>query len=458
MDYTKLPRELIYYDRLSIDEFNVDDRESFNYEIFEQIMRLFCIDPTKEETESLILKIFNDAYYILTMVFLEKRPVFRIKRFQSIAKEDSSYLMLIQKESIVFSIVRGVLKLYGTILDSNKSFFCDKLDEYLEDRKKSSGSSNCEIIFSNQTIEMSYEHSHFIPRKITEDVARQIDWVTLTNKFNLEEIKDIVNCIGEGSGEKKIIIKAIYDAESATGNMAAIPYDVDKLLDQLFKKYDEKHKGLRDVYDARRESLNLDTLMENKIDEYMKRNAATEKDIDEMFPDANSNMEQMNNENVSLKAQINDLEEQLKAAKDLDKKRIEEIEKWHGAFENAESEATMWQQKFEEASESCKKAENERDIYKDMIGAGTKKYTVRQTSIIAYALCKKADVIPTNKKNLSPLFNGISGYSSNSMSQNLCSSYSDEEIEVIAASVEKDMPEFAKYLRQKTFFLPEMKK
>ncbi len=30
MDYTKLPRELIYYDRLSIDEFNVDDRESFN--------------------------------------------------------------------------------------------------------------------------------------------------------------------------------------------------------------------------------------------------------------------------------------------------------------------------------------------------------------------------------------------------------------------------------------------
>ena len=32
---------------------------------------------------------------------------------------------------------------------------------------------------------------------------------------------------------------------------------------------------------------------------------------------------------------------------------------------------------------------------------------------------------------------------------------SDEAIEEIAAAVEKDMPEFASYLREKTFYLPD---
>lgn len=416
MDYTKIPRELIFYDRLSIDEFNVDDRESFNYEIFEQIMRLFCIDPTKEETESLILKIFNDAYYILTMVFLEKRPVFRINRFQSIAKEDSSYLMLFQKEIIVFSIVRGVLKLYGTILDSNKSFFCDKLDEYLEDRKKSSGSSNCEIIFSNQTIEMSYEHSHFIPRKITEDLARQIDWVTLTNKFNLEEIKDIVNCIGEDSGEKKIIIKAIYDAESATGNMAAIPYDVDKLLDQLYKKYDEKHKGLRDVYDARRESLNLDTLMENKIDEYMKRNAATEKDIDEIFSDTEP-----------LLSQIEDLKDEVNQL--------------------AREKAILEQQFKDKESE------------KGFTATGNECFTKAQMGLLIYTMASMTDGPTPVKAKLVSIISAIGGWEPTSVGTEMKKAgFNQSDIDAVAKLFEVAMPNFASEIKKQIPRRPKSKK
>ena len=180
---------------------------------------------------------------------------------------------------------------------------------------------------------------------------------------------------------------------------------------------------------------------------------------DKMQP-ASDEKSQLKAENLSLKNKVRDLEEQLKAAKELDERRINEIDKWHGASEHAESEITMWMSKFEEASEKCKKAEHERDVYKELMRGtpGSKKYTVRQTSIIAYALCKKAGVIPANKKNISPLFNGITGYSANSMGQNLCSSYTDEEIEEIAVAIEKDMPEFAAYLREKSFFLPEKKK
>lgn len=435
MDYTKIPRELIYYDRLSIDELKVDVWNSLDCEIFNQIMRLGCIDPTKEETEPLILKIINDAYYILTMFFLEKNPVFRFNQYQSIAKEDPYYLQLSEKEYVVFSIVRGVLKPYEKRLGSNKLLFCEKIDEYLENLKK-------KIVFGDREIYISErdtrnEHNNFTPRVITEDLARQIDWMTLTNNFNLDEIKNIVNGIGNSTSEKIIIIKAIYAAASDTGNMTLIPYDVDETLNQLSKIY----------------------ILSKLYDEKRKRFLGMFRSHEEIGFDDKTSMGQRNDKIISPKAQTKELEEQLKAAKELDEKRIEEIKKLEESFKHAKDEASKWKQKYEKASKDCKEAEHERDIYKDTIGgAGAKKYTVRQTSIIAYALCKKADVMPTNKKNISQLFNGISGYSSNSMIQNLCSSYSDEEIEAIAASVEKEMPGFAKYLRQKTFFLPEMKK
>ena len=65
------------------------------------------------------------------MVFLEKRPVFRIERYSSIVGEDNYYLSDYQKVCIVFSIVCEVLKQHGPI-SANMSFFCDKLNEYVE--------------------------------------------------------------------------------------------------------------------------------------------------------------------------------------------------------------------------------------------------------------------------------------------------------------------------------------
>lgn len=119
---------------------------------------------------------------------------------------------------------------------------------------------------------------------LTEDLANSIDWVKLTKNFNLDRIQDIVNTIGKTNRDKKTIIKAIYDAMSATGEMYKIPYTVDKLLNDLYKQYDENHKRLWDAaYNEKTETLNLDILMKHAIDEYMEKHTATDKDIDEIF-------------------------------------------------------------------------------------------------------------------------------------------------------------------------------
>lgn len=120
---------------------------------------------------------------------------------------------------------------------------------------------------------------------VTEDVASQMDWVKVTKNFNPDAIKDLVKNIGKSKREKKIVIKAIYDAMSHSGELYKIPYSVDKLLDDLYRKFDKTHKGIMDAYDEENESLNFDVFMKNAIEEYMASHTATEKDIDEI-PDS----------------------------------------------------------------------------------------------------------------------------------------------------------------------------
>ena len=80
MDFSKLPRELIYQDRRSITDFAISDEHWVNKALFDQLISFKCIKSKEETTEKLILSIFNDAYYILTIVFLEEFPFLRMAK------------------------------------------------------------------------------------------------------------------------------------------------------------------------------------------------------------------------------------------------------------------------------------------------------------------------------------------------------------------------------------------
>ena len=99
-----------------------------------------------------------------------------------------------------------------------------------------------------------------------------------------------------------------------------------------------------------------------------------------------------------------------------------------------------------------------KELIKQDANPDNRGFTVRQTAIIAYALCRKGGFIPKNKKNISRLFQNLTGRSANTSSENLCTTYADEEIEKIAVVIEDYMPEFASYLREKNFYYPEIKK
>lgn len=100
-------------------------------------------------------------------------------------------------------------------------------------------------------------------------------------------------------------------------------------------------------------------------------------------------------ENEMLKKKVSKMEEEAVEAQMFIDDSSAEIDRLNDEIQHADANVTMWMSKAEEAHEACKKAEHERDVYKELMRnqPGAKKFTARQTAMIGYALCKKAGVV-----------------------------------------------------------------
>ena len=83
MDYTKIPRHLIYKDRKDIDDFPVTSR--FDYqcmeEVFLEVLEQRPFIKESYDAPDMILKIFNNARYITTLICLENHPNHYLHRY-----------------------------------------------------------------------------------------------------------------------------------------------------------------------------------------------------------------------------------------------------------------------------------------------------------------------------------------------------------------------------------------
>ena len=101
---------------------------------------------------------------------------------------------------------------------------------------------------------------------------------------------------------------------------------------------------------------------------------------------------------LSLENQVRELKEKFKEAKVLDELRIKEIDKWHGSYEHAEAEASMWQSKCEELKEANTKAEFER---KEALKIKQENAKLQETiGRLKYELESDKNIVATAKKYL----------------------------------------------------------
>lgn len=88
MDYTKVPRTLIYKDRDDLKDFGVQVPGTMNKLLFSNLKELFkATDKLKE----LILRCFNNAYYICTIIPFEDFPDTQVAEYEKLLLKDDPY-------------------------------------------------------------------------------------------------------------------------------------------------------------------------------------------------------------------------------------------------------------------------------------------------------------------------------------------------------------------------------
>ncbi|HAE23783.1 MAG TPA: hypothetical protein DCG33_00440 [Prevotellaceae bacterium] len=163
MDYTKVPRALIYLDITDIGEFGIDDESS--------LMGAFCsnlLDQTfmreQENSPEILLDIFNNAFYICTLICLEKRPRLYLPKYIAIASnnykdDDWQYNIMPTTMALVYSL----LVCCGFFSEEDK--FMKSISDYFENEDLY-GDTESHDIFFNQIITsqiMRTIKSHKIP-------------------------------------------------------------------------------------------------------------------------------------------------------------------------------------------------------------------------------------------------------------------------------------------------------
>ena len=82
MDYTKIPRALIYKDRTNLNDFGVQTPGTFNNYLFTQMRRMTLLRCG--DAKEIALRCFNNAYYICTLMQLEEFPDLCMDKYESL--------------------------------------------------------------------------------------------------------------------------------------------------------------------------------------------------------------------------------------------------------------------------------------------------------------------------------------------------------------------------------------
>lgn len=161
-----MEREDIYKERNSIEEFGVDEKNTLNNALFDVLFNIDYIS-TSGDIENYILGLFNDAYYICTLILLEKRPYFKVNKYKSIIGADKNSITLYDanKVILVMSMVYDYLKTLNMI-----SFDIDKTTNIIRNEFSGCDGNVFETISSVLEIkEWSTEACTFFPLNYPKD-------------------------------------------------------------------------------------------------------------------------------------------------------------------------------------------------------------------------------------------------------------------------------------------------
>lgn len=195
-----IPRKLIYEEKKSLDEFGINDGTSINHLIYEEWLRdLAELEPFKSGLLKRRLKVFNDAYYICTLILMHPTN----EEFAHYAYQRCSL------PSVVFPLVHYYISNVKDRGYSNSALLKD-IEAGLKSEGKDSNLSK--LMKCTEKNKVNISSSQFVQRKLTPGLLADIPWYTVTGKYEKEDILKLMKDIPKDKPEWDLMLDAIIHA------------------------------------------------------------------------------------------------------------------------------------------------------------------------------------------------------------------------------------------------------
>ena len=224
MDFTNPKiRPLVYQDKSNIDQFDIEDATALDAEM---LRRIECSEIiTFDGANKYILDIFNNAYYITTLIMMEKHPVHYFKKYIIIAEHTSSASSDIYHNNTLYRLFSAMIMAmvcnYLRLLDdhyNHENILTRRITEYFT-KEFDEGSE----IFTKNLLNVDIltkfhiKNESFQPRIIDAQAIQETElllngpnsgWRGLTKNYNHKDIAELIS-ICQKEEAKSVMIDMI---------------------------------------------------------------------------------------------------------------------------------------------------------------------------------------------------------------------------------------------------------
>jgi len=424
MDYTKLPKSLIYKDRKDIDDFPVT--ESFDFPTMEETY-LNALEKRPFITEAvnapeLILRIFNNARYITTLISMERHPNHYLRKYLEKAGCNERNVTIVNHVvPATMALVSNYLFHYFQIYRGSK--ILSAIKEHFNTVAWAEYSLGGQDDFNKLVITQSSGHpiwvtdKDFEPRDIKEALADL--YVTAKDIVdNIDYIFDFMDKKYEDEDEKIPILYSMY-----------------KKVEAWFPK-DDDDKVHRELALGKIDTLKNELDPRHGYEFYQ----VMDKMEESLFAGKKISPETENDMNALLKKVVgldmNEIKELEEAAENEDDGIVEES---NDTAINEEVETLK--KRVCELEEQNKMLKEELENYNER---GRKGINQHMAAIFGIKLAELLGISYTNKKHLAPMLSKLFGWGKRKLEQELCKYMSDEDEMKLANIFGELSPDVAK--------------
>lgn len=249
MDYTTVFRQLIYKDREDIDDFPVDETDNTDFISMEAVFlekleaRRFIKDSFN--ASEIILRIFNNARYITTLIYSENHPQHYLHKYLKIAENDSRDIIMCNHAmpATMALVVNYLLHYLGEFFYGSK--IVKAIIENFNDWD-TKGASEGKQDFYDLLIDRTSE---------TDKCPR---WATDDGEFPRRDIKEVINDTDIDSyeiiGDLDYIIQETFGMYSGEPECPLIMKAIKALMEN-FERTEQIHETTREMLDISYQKL-----------------------------------------------------------------------------------------------------------------------------------------------------------------------------------------------------------